>query len=271
MLQRFPGKVSFSKYSPQTDYLDSISLLALLSRSSSFFSSNKLHRLVIYIYIYIKAHTRFIRNDSFFDTFPRWINRMFPGRETWFRDERKVRSRGEARGYTSATLVRLSGAWVDRGQSGRARMQGRPSESERSHPRDARNDVVGPITFFRSIERSNFAGKRGSKARREQEGIERFQARRGIGVGQAREKRGRVGEKKGRGREEGIHELQNAIIGICPRGITIHRGCTWLREWVAKLLYRVCNLSSMKPAISSQPSPSNLETEQLCRVSTHLS
>lgn len=29
MLQRFPGKVSFSKYSPQTDYLDSISLLTL--------------------------------------------------------------------------------------------------------------------------------------------------------------------------------------------------------------------------------------------------
>lgn len=62
----------------------------------------------------------------------------------------------------------------------------------------------------------------------------------------------RVGVEKGRGRKEGIHELQNAIIGICPRGITIHRGCTWLREWVAKLLYRVCNLSSMKPAISSR-------------------
>lgn len=164
-----------------------------------------------------------------------------------------MRGRLEVEGNTSATLVRLSDAWVDRGQSGRARMQGRPSESERSHPRDARNDVVGPITFFRSIERSNFAGKRGSKARREEEGIERFQARRGIGVGQAREKRGRVGEKKGRGREEGIHELQNAIIGICPRGITIHRGCTWLREWVAKLLYRVCNLSSMK-----LPFPRNL-------------
>lgn len=37
MLQRFPGKVSFSKYSPQTDYLDSISLLTLsLSLSLSY-------------------------------------------------------------------------------------------------------------------------------------------------------------------------------------------------------------------------------------------
>ena len=161
MLQRFPGKVSFSKYSPQTDYLDSISLLALLSRSSSFFSSNKLHRLVIYIYI--KAHTRFIRNDSFFDTFPRWINRMFPGRETWFRDERKVRSRGEARGYTSATLVRLSGAWVDRGQSGRARMQGRPSESEISSSR--REERRGRTDHVFSIDRAvQFRRKTGVKS-----------------------------------------------------------------------------------------------------------
>lgn len=35
--------------------------------------------------------------------------------------------------------------------------------------------------------------------------------------------------RRGRGREEGIHELQNAIIGICPRGITIRRGWTCLR------------------------------------------
>ena len=49
-----------------------------------------------------------------------------------------------------------------------------------------------------------------------------------------KKRRERVGKKKQRmaerrGRKEGIHELQNAIIGICPRGITIRRGCTCLR------------------------------------------
>lgn len=70
------------------------------------------------------------------------------------------------------------------------------------------------------------------------------------GVGPAGRSRRREG-RNGRGRKEGIHELQNAIIGICPRGITIDPpGLVLPFEWVVKLLYRVCNLSSMKPAIS---------------------
>lgn len=102
-------------------------------------------------------------------------------------------------GYTSATLVRLSGAWVDRGQSGRARCRAGGEISSATR---------GTTNYLLSI-RLNFARERvesaktGASASRRDRKVSKGETRNRTGEKEAWRSRGiRVGEKKGRGKKE---------------------------------------------------------------------